>query len=131
MSKSKIHKLLSIKIFPMLASIFLTFIIASPSLAKLSYENLVIKPFDTSKETPGRVYNGTSIKLSNVQLYGKPLKKNTITFEFGGGYGQKVRGIEFSSKQTFSNMPIHFKAYNSSLSFTKGPLSSAEIASDL
>ncbi|MDB4096315.1 ATP synthase F0 subunit B [Amylibacter sp.] len=105
MSKSKIHKLLSIKIFPMLASIFLTFIIASPSLAKLSYENLVIKPFDTSKETPGRVYNGTSIKLSNVQLYGKPLKKNTITFEFGGGYGQKVRGIEFSSKQTFSNMP--------------------------
>jgi hypothetical protein len=93
------------KIFSIMATVFLTFMIANPSLAKLSYENLVIRPFDTSKETPGRVYNGTAIKLSNVRLDGKPLKKDTITFEFGGGYGQKVRGIEFFSKKTFSNMP--------------------------
>gem|GEM_PF-4602812 len=93
------------KIFSIMATVFLTFMIANPSLAKLSYENLVIRPFDTSKETPGRVYNGTAIKLSNVKLYGKLLKKDTITFEFGGGYGQKVRGIEFFSKRTFSNMP--------------------------
>jgi hypothetical protein len=100
MSESKKNK-----IFSIMATVFLTFMIANPSLAKLSYENLVIRPFDTSKETPGRVYNGTAIKLSNVKLYGKPLKKDTITFEFGGGYGQKVRGIEFFSKRTFSNMP--------------------------
>jgi len=93
------------KIFSIMATVFLTFMIANPSLAKLSYENLVIRPFDSSKETPGRVYNGTEIKLSNVKLYGKPLKKDTITFEFGGGQGQKVRGIEFFSKRTFSNMP--------------------------
>ncbi|MDB9806371.1 ATP synthase F0 subunit B [Amylibacter sp.] len=105
MSESKIQKLVSIKILTMLATIFLTFMIANISHAKLTYDKLIIKPFDTSKETPGRVYNGTSIELSNVKLDGKPLKKNTITFEFGGGYGQKVRGIEFSSKQTFSNMP--------------------------
>ena len=103
MSESKIQKLVSIKILTMLATIFLTFMIANISHAKLTYDKLIIKPFDTSKETPGRVYNGTSIELSNVKLDGKPLKKNTITFEFGGGYGQKVRGIEFSSKLTFIN----------------------------
>ncbi|MDA8761663.1 hypothetical protein N9M89_08790, partial [Amylibacter sp.] len=105
MSESNIQKLVSIKILTMLATIFLTFMIANTSHAKLTYDKLIIKPFDTSKETPGRVYNGTSIGLSNVKLYGKPIGKNFITFEFGGGYGQKVRGIEFSSKLTFTNMP--------------------------
>ena len=88
-----------------MATVFLTFMIANTSHAKLTYDKLIIKPFDTSKETPGRVYNGTSIGLSNVKLYGKPIGKNFITFEFGGDYGQKVRGIEFSSKLTFTNMP--------------------------
>ena len=105
MSESKIQKLVSIKILTMLATIFLTFMIANTSYAKITYDKLVIKPFDTSKKTPGRVYNGTSIELSNVKLDGKPIGKNFITFEFGGGYGQKVRGIEFSSKLTFTNMP--------------------------
>jgi len=93
------------KIFSIMATVFLTFMIANTSHAKLTYDKLIIKPFDTSKETPGRVYNGTSIGLSNVKLYGKPIGKNFITFEFGGDYGQKVRGIEFSSKLTFTNMP--------------------------
>ena len=105
MSESKIQKLVSIKILTMLATIFLTFMIANTSHAKLTYDKLIIKPFDTSKKTPGRVYNGTSIELSNVKLDGKPIGKNSISFEFGGGYGQKVRGIEFSSKLTFTNMP--------------------------
>ena len=88
-----------------LVTTFLSFSFADISYAKLTYDKLKFIPFDTSKEKAGRVYNGASIRLSNVRVNGKILKKKSITFEFGGGYGQKVRGIEFSSKLTFINMP--------------------------